>query len=115
MSIACLSSDSIMMHTYYEHCMLFAADGMDYMLMDTTLIFPSHSKPGYVKNVTVVILSDSIVERTEYIQVHLSSNDPHATIDSNKKDARVSIYDQSGELNGTFHSKYQYIFSEFSP
>ena len=79
---------------------LFAANGMDYVLMDTTLIFPSHSKPGYIKNVTVTILSDIIVESTEFFQVHLSSINPHTTIDNNKRDARAGIYDQTGELCG---------------
>ena len=69
--------------------------------MDTILIFPSHSKPGHVKNVTITILSDSIVENTEFIQVHLSNNCPHATIDKNMGDATVGIYDQTGELSGT--------------
>lgn len=68
--------------------------------MDTRLIFPSHSKPGFVKNVTITILSDSTVENTEFIQVHLSSSNPHATTDNNKRDAIVAIYDQTGELSG---------------
>jgi hypothetical protein len=76
---------------------LFAANGMDYILIDTTLIFPSHSKPGYTKNATVTILSDIIVESTEFIKVHLSSINPHTTIDNHKEDARVGIYDQTGE------------------
>ena len=74
--------------------------------MDTTLIFPSHSKPGYVKNVTIIILSDTVVENTEFVQVHLSSSNPHATIDNNKRDATVSIYDQTGELSGAFLFAY---------
>lgn len=67
--------------------------------MDTILIFPAHSKPGYVKNITITILSDSIVESTEFIQVHLSKSSPHAIIDKNRGDATVGIYDQTGELN----------------
>lgn len=66
--------------------------------MDATLIFPLHAKPGHVKNVTITILSDSTVENTEFIQVHLSSRNPHATIDSSR-DARVGIYDQTGEMS----------------
>ena len=83
---------------------MYAANGIDYVFMDTTLIFPSHSKPGYIKNVTVVILTDIIVESTEFIQVHLSSIGPHTTIDSDKRGARVGIYDQTGELSGAFLS-----------
>lgn len=80
--------------------------------MDTTLIFPSHSKPGFVKNVTITIFSDSTVENTEFIQIHLSSNNPHATIDNNKRDAIVAIYDQTGEFSGAFflHTPLEFPF-----
>ena len=77
----------------------FAANGIDYLFIDTTLTFPSDSKPGHVKNITITILSDSFVENTEFFQLYLSNSSPHATIDKNRRNATVAIRDQTGELS----------------
>ena len=90
------------MHTYYV--LPLAANGIDYIFMDTTLTFPSNSKPGYVRNITITILSDSIVENTEFFQLRLSYGSPHTIIDKNMGTATVGIHDQTGESSGTSQS-----------
>lgn len=65
--------------------------------MDTTLIFPSGSKSGHIKNITFMILSDKLIENTEFFQLYLSHVGQHSVI-KNISSAKVQIYDQTGTM-----------------
>ena len=60
-------------------------------------MFPPGSKPGYIKNITIMILSDKIVENTESFQLGLLYGSSHVTNNyTNIENAAVNILDETG-------------------
>lgn len=76
----------------------FAAKRIDYVFMDATIVFPLGSKPGYTKNITIMVLPDSVVEKTEFFLLSLSADSPFAIIRDGMGNATINIYDNTGEL-----------------
>lgn len=77
---------------------LCTVNGEDYrMLTPVQVVFKPMSMPGDKENVSVVILTDDIVESLETFQLILSSSSPLVSTVDGLTLATVTISDQSGE------------------
>ena len=77
-------------------CSRFFVDGVDYIGVETTVVFPANSRPGMEQSFTIPIIDDDLVEDRESINLEATASAPGQFV-PRRDVAIVFIIDDDGK------------------